>query len=105
MLTSLPIAPAPDRLPRPVQHLGRAPERGFLLSYGEGREENRNEPVQSPGHSVARMTGDLQEKLAISALVHQCAFIGRLMGNPHSTKGREANPKFCITFSRFNRTS
>src|SRR6476660_2714468 len=59
-----------------VQHFGCAPEgdRLFLLSYSQRCEKNGNQPVLSPRHPVRRMAGDLEKKLAVSALVDQHSF-------------------------------
>jgi hypothetical protein len=59
-----------------VQHFVRAPEGDglLLLAHGQCREEDGNQSVLSPRHSVRRMTGHLQKKLTVPALVQQDSF-------------------------------
>ena len=56
-----------------VEHLGSAIkcDPGSLLSDREGRKENWNQAILPPGESVARMPGDLQNELAVPALVQE----------------------------------
>src|SRR5215831_19444343 len=89
------------------QHLGSGFESDrltFLLD-GQARQENGNNPILSEGNSIVRMTGDLENKLAVPALVEEFAPRQCPTGSPHNTKGREVKQRVCSPSSRFNRMS
>jgi len=59
-----------------IQHFCCAAKRNglFLLSHGKRREKNGHQPILTSGNAVLRMAGDLQQKLAVPAFVHQCTY-------------------------------
>jgi hypothetical protein len=90
-----------------VQHFGSAAKRNdlLLLSHGERRKENGNQPVLTPRNSVSWMPRDCKRNCPFRRSCSDVPFAGRLMGNPHSTNGREAKPRFWFTLLRLSRTS
>jgi hypothetical protein len=56
-----------------VQHIRRAVEGNLrcLLTNRESREEDRDEPILTPRQAETRVSGDLQNELAIASLVEQ----------------------------------
>jgi hypothetical protein len=61
--------------PEGIQHLRSAIESDprTLLPYRQGREKDRDEPILPPRQSVARMPGNLQNELSVSALVKKAS--------------------------------
>ena len=45
-----------------------------LLPHGEGGEEDRHQTVLAERNAELRMTGDLQNEVAVAALVQQLVF-------------------------------
>jgi hypothetical protein len=56
-----------------VEHLGGGsePDRLVLLLNGQGRQEDRHDPVLPEGHPEGRMPGNLEHEVSVPALIQE----------------------------------
>jgi len=78
-----------------VQHFGCAAESDglLLLPHGKRSQKNGNEAILTPRHTIYGMTSDLQQKLAVAALVQEGAFWRTLNGQSAKHKGTRGEPE------------
>ena len=74
-----------------LQHLGRRLEANSLalLTDGQCGKEDRNDTVLAERHAEFRMSGHLQDELAIAPLIKKWPGDNFRTGSPHKTNGRE----------------
>jgi hypothetical protein len=78
-----------------IEHFGCTAEGNglFLLSHGKCRQENGNQAVLTPWNTILGMTGDLQKKLTVPALVYEYAFGRALNRQSAQDKGPRGKPQ------------